>query len=420
MTSSELIERLQDPSPAVQQAVWPELRKWARSDTVTTAERVELLRITATPALNSDDTISGRLHGAGAIFNALLGRAAPDFAPVIVELFPRLGKWGREGALALLADCDDSRSMQALVDLARHDPAALGVGVFVRLPKRAQYSDLFSPLLLEIGLAGLQGAEGAGATHALQVLASLAKQSERVREQIIGAAAPLVEAFRQIYPVIQAAQRDNGLAWRWEEEYRARQRVAATLLELFGVLPIETVQEELHRATGLQDPALALGAIVSLLTAHQVVEPAAVERVAAQAETRNRLWEALNGFERLDLFPPRHATQEAFAESALVEWLTFPTELNSAPEEIQLEKKIAVASKKYQRLYYYVFQFRTLPPHWAAERGWLKGFAGPYPLGAPPSPRALGSSFSKFEAWKTMTAEEIILDFIRSRQPPKA
>ena len=55
---------------------------------------------------------------------------------------------------------------------------------------------------------------------------------------------------------------------------------------------------------------------------------------------------------------------------------------------------------------YYVFRFRTYPPHWMAEDGWLAGVAGPFLRKDAPSTTAYGETFSTFEPWDSATPEE--------------
>ena len=75
---------------------------------------------------------------------------------------------------------------------------------------------------------------------------------------------------------------------------------------------------------------------------------------------------------RTDLFPAEYFTQEKGAESFLVNWLEFPTELGAPPEEVELLTKVTVESD--QSLDYYVFKFRVV----TAKGDWMLGVAGPY------------------------------------------
>lgn len=52
---------------------------------------------------------------------------------------------------------------------------------------------------------------------------------------------------------------------------------------------------------------------------------------------------------------------------------------------------------------FFVFRFRTKPPHWAAKDGWLAGVAGPYWENEEPDLVPAGV-FSRFEAFSNRLA----------------
>jgi hypothetical protein len=93
----------------------------------------------------------------------------------------------------------------------------------------------------------------------------------------------------------------------------------------------------------------------------------------------------------------------------MVDWLTYPTELAREPDEIE---QVAVVTQEMAAplglVDYYVFRFRTLPPHWAAEQGWMGGVSGPYIRAEEPTPNAQGQTFSKFEPWEGTTPEQLV------------
>jgi hypothetical protein len=141
------------------------------------------------------------------------------------------------------------------------------------------------------------------------------------------------------------------------------------------------------------------------LQAKQDPEPADLERFARDPATRKVLYDALDHHGRLSLFPPAYLTPEAMAEADLVLWLAHPNELAATPDEIQLMKVVPPPGEAYARKRYFVFRYRTKPPHWAAQDGWLAGVAGPYPEEGPFPPEAAGT-FSRFEAYDSRTPEE--------------
>ena len=84
----------------------------------------------------------------------------------------------------------------------------------------------------------------------------------------------------------------------------------------------------------------------------------------------------------------------------MVRWLVYPTERGRVPDEIQLGAVVAADPETYGGAAdFYVFNFRTLEPHWSAKKGWMAGVSGPFLQKDAPSPVPLGGTFSTFTAW---------------------
>ena len=162
-----------------------------------------------------------------------------------------------------------------------------------------------------------------------------------------------------------------------------------------------------------------LAPVSEALDAGKTPDPVLIQRFAKSAETRKVLWEVLQSFNRLDLFPEEYATQESLAEADLVLWLCHPNELTSPPDEIELMATIASPSSTAGTpANYYVFRYCVNPPHWAAKDGWMAGIAGPYAANGDPIPHAPGT-FSRFEAYDSKTPEEHVAaahDLIMGKQ----
>jgi hypothetical protein len=141
------------------------------------------------------------------------------------------------------------------------------------------------------------------------------------------------------------------------------------------------------------------------LAAGERPDPEDLERFARDRETRKVLYDALEHHRQLDLFPRQYLTLEAMAEADLVAWLCHPHELGTAPEEIELMATVPPPGEGFPRHQYFVFRYRTRPPHWAASRGWLAGVAGPYPVDGPLQTSGRGT-FSHFEPYDSRTASE--------------
>jgi hypothetical protein len=55
---------------------------------------------------------------------------------------------------------------------------------------------------------------------------------------------------------------------------------------------------------------------------------------------------------------------------------------------------------------YFLFRFRTHPPHWAAKDGWMAGVSGPFRRSDQPTTEALGETFSSFDPWDSKKPEQ--------------
>jgi hypothetical protein len=197
----------------------------------------------------------------------------------------------------------------------------------------------------------------------------------------------------------------------WEDAYQESRQDAALLLDLLGHFPGDHVEEQLREALEYKDPRLKHFALVSLLRLGKPVDKKHVEDVAGHAEMRNWLYINLKQLGKSSLFPESYRTQKAFAEADMVHWLIFPTELNRAPDEIELMKVVTVDTGLPDGIYdYYLFRFRTKEPHWAAKDGWIAGVSGPYLRKDEPTTEPLGGTFSTFTKWDAKTPEEHVGD----------
>jgi hypothetical protein len=151
--------------------------------------------------------------------------------------------------------------------------------------------------------------------------------------------------------------------------------------------------------------ATKIQAVETRLAAGQDPDPADLERFARDRATRRVLYDALQRHQKLSLFPSRYRTQESMAEADLVVWLTHPNELASVPDEMELMASLPVPGPGFDGQRYHLFRFRTQPPHWAADKGWLAGVAGPY-LGDGSLEKTAPGTWSELEAFDSRTPED--------------
>lgn len=119
-----------------------------------------------------------------------------------------------------------------------------------------------------------------------------------------------------------------------------------------------------------------------------------IDSFAGKIETRADFYDLLERFDKQYLFPGKYTSFEKAAESRMVSWLLFPTELDTIPSKIELLKRVDYVQSD-TTFIYYVFQFKTEEPHWAAKDGWMAGVVGPYLKNSQPYDHAKGT-FSRF------------------------
>jgi hypothetical protein len=169
--------------------------------------------------------------------------------------------------------------------------------------------------------------------------------------------------------------------------------IAAAIIVLFVLLVWRTQRASRRRdrqVRALLDPVLTRIASGDAAAAADIV------LAARNPLTRNRLYEALERAQQSHLFPVEYINAEAFAESDLAYWLSHPNELGQAPDELELIGRFTRDVEDSGTAEYFVFKFRTRPPHWAAKDGWLAGIAGPYQDGARPR-TMVAHTFSRFD-----------------------
>jgi hypothetical protein len=120
----------------------------------------------------------------------------------------------------------------------------------------------------------------------------------------------------------------------------------------------------------------ALKALIQKLDSGAAVRKEELVAIAQIPSLRLVLYGVLGAYEQTDLFPKEFFTEEKGAQSHLVNWLEFPTELGRPPDEILLLENVILQLPL--QVHYYVFKFRTSAPRWANKLGWMLGVCGPY------------------------------------------
>tara|TARA_R110001606_G_scaffold8263_1_gene36204 strand:+ start:61 stop:663 length:603 start_codon:yes stop_codon:yes gene_type:complete len=128
------------------------------------------------------------------------------------------------------------------------------------------------------------------------------------------------------------------------------------------------------------------------------IEEEYILNLVLKAETREMVYQVLNKNNLLNLFPQKFNTIIKGAESNLVNWLEFPTELDVLPDKIEHLEKLIIDFDN-NKVIYHIFKFKVDKSHWASDNGWMLGVVGPYFEDSKPYdfPHATFSRLSKLE-----------------------
>lgn len=326
-----------------------------------------------------------------------------EYIYIIQENFASYSKNGKGAALSLLTEFstrDAAKTfMQLMRTYARHEEIS-HLHLSTR-NRQLQQSEIFFPEILEY-----LDVEGFRFEILLFLLAHLQKGSLDTKifsKHFI----KIEEDYRALEIKLSAMQQENGISWMWEDHYQELRNDASLLLDIIGHFPDDVSNRFLRSAIQYTDPRLSYFAITGLLRKHEAIEQTYIDKVAVSSETRNWLYDFLLQIGKQELFPAKFKTQESFAESDIVGWLIYPTELGRVPDEIELMHIGTFDDKTYNGLVdYFVFRFRTLPPHWAAKDGWIAGVSGPFLQKEEPTTNSLGGTFSQFDAWDSRSPED--------------
>lgn len=145
-----------------------------------------------------------------------------------------------------------------------------------------------------------------------------------------------------------------------------------------------------------------MGEVIRKLEANENVSDSDLLIIAKDPSLRYALYKTLQMYDKADLFPSEYLTTEKAAESILVNWLEFPTELGKPPDEIHFIKKVTIVGP--ECLDYYVFKFRVRGPHRMASLKWIVGVCGPFAKEALPYDNPI-KAYSRFKPVAEVTPE---------------
>ncbi len=364
------------------------------------ADGLRLIRAAAEPHAGFPEDED---HPSAVYLRAALETPRIEYLGPLVQQFTALCPIARQKALLLISQLKEREAAEAFTSLVLEhgwpgDFRTILTGGFAEEPR---HGAVLFPRLLQAA------PESEGEHEIYHLCLAYCRAGEIDRETLAPYAEQFLSAYAQRKAVLMPQQEQEGIAWRFEEEYAEARYEACLLLDLLGWVDTPRSRAELSAALEYTDPRLVYFAALSLMNLGEYVDADVWREIASSHEMRSWLFSALEEAERLDLFPEDIRSQPALACGDLVQWLCFPTELGREPDEIEL---MGVASMETEEeegtLDFYMFRFRSFEPHWSAKDGWLAGVAGPFASKADPTPHGGGATFSAFQPWDKMEPAE--------------
>ncbi len=284
-----------------------------------------------------------------------------------------------QAALRLLAEQPTGSALHLLLDLLRRPQTAGArlISIFVSLRRHPFVTELY-PDILEWQPRPPQRLAVLELTLALL-------RDRRLAPHDVACLAPwCIQALDEV--LTSATGQDDA------------RHLAEGSADLLGFMPQPSGLLSLQKALWFGHPRLRAFAALALIRQGQTPGDSFVMGLASDPNVRARFYEGLADMGRTDLFPERWATQDALAESAMVEWLCHPSELGGPPEEIETILKHTVDISD-EGFVFYLMRFRT---GGQAATDWMVGLTGPYQHGTL-SPRG----WATFSAYEPVTARTL-------------
>ena len=162
----------------------------------------------------------------------------------------------------------------------------------------------------------------------------------------------------------------------------------------------------------------AMKSLIDKLASNDPITGPEVLLIAQSPSLRITLFRMLEAQGLVGQFPNEFFSEEKGAESHMVSWLEFPTELGQAPSEIVLMKIVPIELQL--QVHYYAFKFRTSAPRWAKKLNWMIGVCGPYDENTQPfdSPSRVFSRFNQVGITKPEAEVNWVHENINPESPP--
>ncbi|MCW3071131.1 MAG: hypothetical protein JWO44_1021 [Bacteroidetes bacterium] len=350
------------------------------------------------PAKNKWESIPGK------IIEAATKKQNPLLIISVKEYYGDYSRSAKTAALKFLSNYPDEKAIQLYVDLLLKYPSEVEYFSAGILEKDHTYKDVIFPRLLEL----------------LKV--------ETLDSDVMALLLNYIDAgqldpanFKKYVPQFMALSKKNRAIVEkqeaqdidlWEDDaYQSAYFKAGLVADLLGYFKEGNVTAELKAYLTVKNIKLKMFAVNSLIRQDQKLDDEVINSIAADAESRNWFYDNLVSQGKEELFPSNYKTQEAFAESNMVNWLIYPTELGRAPDAIELMKVVETESNDPAEgvVEFYLYRFKSDHPDWQKD-GWMAGVAGYFLKKDKPSTNVYGYTFSTFEKWDDKTPDEHVAE----------
>ena len=154
--------------------------------------------------------------------------------------------------------------------------------------------------------------------------------------------------------------------------------------------------DSLNKALWIGNQHIRFYAVATLLTFGCEAPMSIIEALANDMEYANLTYHLLKHYRLEKFFPAECSTPEYLAQSDLVRWLNYPTELGKSPDEIEYLGKVRKGEK------FYIFRFRSDSENLSPDvRGqWLIGWSG--------SKGGTFSTFDLYSDYKQLTNDKTV------------
>lgn len=343
------------------------------------------------PLSETSDTSIGALVIASAAEN-------PDIklVDIIAKNFAGYDAAGKHEALTYLAKVDNMKSIRLFTDLFTENAReayALPLGI---LEKNYRYKEIIFPRLLTISIQSHAYAD------VLLLLLSYIEAGE-IKPSSVEEQLPSIISYST--ELRKKPGTKTGNKWDDPELYEMYNNLGI-VADLLGYFDAASSRTELGEYLNQRDVKTKMFAAVSLLKLGQSISDTLALEIAGDAEARNWFYESLKVMNKAGIYPAKFKTQASFAESDMVNWLTYPAELGRLPDAIELMKTVAVdLPGQKDKAVFYLFRFRSDNDSFKKD-GWMAGVAGYYLQSEIPTTMAHGYTFSSFEKWDAKTPDQ--------------